>query len=832
MAETIPRDRIDSLETDDILAAIRAVVDPACDVYEVHSSISALAGVRCKARKWAFLRAVKALVADGKTLIFPAFTFSYGSGAGFDIRTSLSETGVLADWVLEIEGARRTPNPIFSFAVIGPRTQAFLDADHRDAYGAKSVFAVLEALGGGALMLGAEWDYLSFLHHVEQRMAVPYRAFKRFHMPADLGDGLVDPDMEVYVRRADVATELDFAAAGRAAERGGMVRRAELGAAWVKFVKISDVSAICQREMSKNPCFLLKEGARVLKELDDRALREAQPPFRVALLGSQNLELLADEFKSTLAKFAPSRRFDVHTPAFGAMHREVMVQASALRRFDPDLTIVADTVESLYGGGDADDIDAASLLAHVDRWIETVLRWVTVSSGKVAVLRPAFASAPVSGDHANFERAALSRAIDARLEPLIETLRQAGGVLVDAATLAARCAGEISDPRAWYLARMPFSAAFSRLLAERLAGMAMDVAGLGIRLIVVDLDNTLWGGIAGDDGLEGISIGGDFPGNAFRDFQRALKTLSQRGVALAIASKNDQATVFGILNDHPEMILRRADFVDFEIHWDPKPASIARIIRRLNLSAHNVMFLDDNPTERAAVRQALPHVVVPELGDDPAGYRRALADAVQLNAARVTDSDQTRLASLHRMKEVAEAREAGVDHFDFIKHLKVAITVRPLGGANAARAEQLMMKTNQFNTTVRRHGCRELEHIRDHDGKVVVIEVQDRFSPAEIMGVAVLTHAETVLDSLVLSCRALGKGVEEGFLGHLARLAHHHRCAPLRVAFVETPRNYVARHILEKLHFEAGPGGFIATPRTLAASMPPLSIECLEELFQ
>lgn len=810
------------LQSDEILSAIRSAADPDCDVYEVHSSICDLVGVRWMAHKWAFLRCIKVLVREGNTLVFPSFTFSYARGGGFDVRRSRSETGILADWVRELDGAVRTPNPIFSFTAIGPRVQDFLDADHRDAYGAASVFAVLHRLDAGALMLGASWDYLSYLHHVEQMHQVPYREYKTFHEPANFGAGLVDPEMTVYVRRGDLRTELDFAAAGRAAEREGKVRRADLGASWVKFLKLSDVTAICSSEMARSPCFLLQEPQRVLRDIENLAAQASQPALRVALLGSQNTDTLDHYLKAALAEHAPSRRYETYVPPFGTMHQEVHVVDSPLRAFAPEATIIADTIDSICGVADAWSLGPDAIRDHVDRWVDTVRRWIEGCHGRVVLVDPVWTSSGVSGDHATLSACRVKALIKARLSPLYDALDAHGGVLIDTATLGSGCGEAIRDPRAWYLGRMPFSTGFTKVLANRIVGALLDFSGLGTRLIVVDLDNTLWGGVAGDDGFHGIALGGDYPGNAFQDFQRALASLAARGVALAISSKNDSATVLEIIDRHPGMVLRRNDFADFEVHWDPKAESIARIVSRLNLSAQNVMFLDDNPAERAAVRRALPQIVVPELGDDPALYVEVLGMLPQLNAASVTESDRARTDAFQRMAVVARTRAQTVDHDAFIRELAVTVTVVPLDETNTARAAQLMAKTNQFNSTVRRYGASELTALAAQGWTVSVIEVEDRFSPREIMGVLVL-EGDGVLDSMVMSCRALGKGVEKAVLARLAAAASP-RGGTLLAKFVETPRNGVFRKTLEELRFKRGDDGWSATGDTFDALVPDVAV--------
>lgn len=819
------------LRAEDILASIRAIVADDCDVLEVHSSISALAGLRHAPRKWSFLKAIKTLVSEGKTLLFPAFTFSYTRGAGFELNGSPSETGILADWVLELHGAQRTPNPIFSFVVIGPKATQFLAADHRDAYGDASVLGLLRTCRAGALMLGASWNYLSYLHHMEQAMQVPYREYKTFHAPADLGQGPIDPKLKVFVRRSDVTTEPDFAAAGRAAEREGLVRRTGLGCSFAKFLRISHVTEICEREMATNPCFLLKDSGRVMRDINNLQLRAQQPAFRVALLGTENLDGLNHFLDMILAEAAPSRRFEIYSPDYGGMFREVEVAGSELEAFAPSATIFADTMDSICGTANAWQLAPDVVLQRFERWFSTVTNWIDRSEGTVILLRPIWAATPLSGDHTHLERRALKAKIDALIADLAEVLADHGGVLIEPGPLAAANAVTVADPGAWYVGRIPFSNGFSEVLSRRICGALLDLAGLTTRLIVVDMDNTIWGGVIGDDGVDGIALAGDFPGNAYREFQLALKSLLQRGVALAISSKNDEETVFAALDKHPDMVLRRADFVDHEIHWEPKANSISRIIERLNLSPHNVMFLDDNPTERAAVRKALPHVVVPELGNDPVRYCAVLENLPQLNGIRVTESDLKRVQSFHQMKAVSVSRSQATDHDAFIRELDVNVAIAPLTEGTAARAAQLMAKTNQFNSSVRRYDADALAGLQKDGNRVGVIQVSDRFSPPEIMGVMVLKQSGQELDSLVMSCRALGKGVETALIGHIAQNAWDRLARPLKVDFVETARNGIVKTLLETLHFNPSDDGWIASPETVSSALPEVTITGLEEHF-
>ncbi len=806
------------LSTAEILAAIKQAAPPDCDVFEVHSSLSLLSGLSRRPHRWAFLRAVRSLVREGKTLLFPAFTFSYAGGKAFHLQHSPSETGVLADWVLSLPEARRTPSPMFSFVVIGPKLPLFLQADHRDAWSAESVLSRVEKLGGGALMLGAGWDYLSFLHVVEQRFMVPYREFKVFHAKADLGQGPVDPAMQVYVRRRDIRTELDFAAGGRAAEEAGLVKTALLGEGEVKFVSLRHIARLCQERMGTNPFFLLKNGQQTAMDIAQVTQRTQQPVFRIALLSAENPDYLIEALKKQIAATIPTRSIAFYPSQYGNFYSDLTLDDSPLRTFNPHLTIIADTFESLSGCSGQYAIDEETFHLRLNRWHAAVAGWAEASENQVAVFRPMWATA--SGTFSGEENSAR----------LATILAQNEGIFIDTPSLAAQSAIPLRDPRSWYLARTPWSPQFAKVLAEYLTGIVLDRCGLSVRLIVVDLDNTLWGGVATDDGLEGLALGGDFPGNAFRDFQLLLKSLVQRGIGLAIASKNDRHVALDILDRHPEMVLRREDFADEEIHWEAKTDSVVRLAKRMHLSLSSVMFLDDNPVEREAVRRNLPEVVVPELGNDPVRYCEIVSRIPQLASAGLTSSDRQRGNAFRQLKAVEDARRVAVDSQAFISDLAVTLRFALLNDGNLSRAGQLMTKTNQFNTTLKRYSAADLKALVQQGHQVIVLEIADKFNPPEIMGVAVLQQA--VLDTVVLSCRAFGKGVETALFQALAAALFRQSGLYLRVCFTPTDKNHVVISALEALHFTPHNDIWLAGTKSLSLPVSPVKITGLEEIFQ
>lgn len=820
MAKSAPHSSacIGGLNTAEILAAINRVVPSSITALEIHSSLPALAGTLLSVRKWDFLRAFRAMTRRGTTLIFPAFTFSYTRGTSFDIKLSRSETGLIADWVLELPEAKRTPNPIFSFVVIGPRSEEFMTADHQDAYGDNSVFSVLDRLDSGILMLGAKWDYCSFLHHLEQEQCVPYREFKTFHEPADFGAGRVDPALRVFVRRGDIQTELDFAAAGRLVEDAGEVSQTSLGLSSAKFVPTNRLAALCRRELRNNPFFLVREGPRVESDIHNIRMRSLQRPYRVAILGSENIEPVADDLRRKLAVMWPSRSFDVFSNPYGQMLHELSVSTSDLAAFDPDITIFIDTLGSLCGVADVALLDEADSLARASRWYSCVQQWIGGAKGKAIVLLPHTSHNSIKGGDTETTRSNMSASVTAWKDELARHVQSHGGTIVNTVNLAAEHPAPMFDARIWYLARIPFSASFISRLTDHLAGLLLEEVGGSARLVVIDLDNTIWGGVAADDGVEGLALGGDYPGTAYRDFQLELKRLAARGVALAVVSKNDAEIALDVIDKHPQMVLRRADFADLEINWGPKSDSLVKLSRRLNVGLSNIVFLDDSPVERAAVRRLLPDVVVPDLGDDPARFVETLRNLPQLNTNAPTSNEITRVSGFRAMSSAAELRAQVSTHDEFVRELGVEITIRPLEPRLLTRAERLMAKTNQFNTSVRRYTGSELAAIEQSGGCVLLIDVQDKYSERECMGVAVFRPDKSYLDSLVLSCRTLGKGVEAAVLNAFAETSMSKHARPLFVAFVDTPRNDVAKRALALTGFSEMADGWVAGERTLLAN--------------
>jgi len=387
-----------------------------------------------------------------------------------------------------------------------------------------------------------------------------------------------------------------------------------------------------------------------------------------------------------------------------------------------------------------------------------------------------------------------TRALTAMNLRLMERLSAAPNVFVMNAERWIESVGPTAvNRKAWYLGKIA-------LTRPALAEAARDIrAALGAlsggprKLLVVDLDDTMWGGIVGDVGWEGLRLGGlDGTGEAFVDFQKAVKDLKRRGVVLAIVSKNEESVALEAIRRHPEMVLREEDFVGWRINWTDKAANILDLTKSLNLGLQSVVFIDDNPAERARVREALPEVYVPEWPKDEYLYSSTLQGLRCFDAPALSreDMERTRMYGEESRREALRQSVGSIE--EWLKTLEIKVIVEPIGTDSSTRAAQLLNKTNQLNLTTRRLTEPELLKWADQpDHAFWVISVSDRLGEAGLTGLLGMEFrgdTATVVD-FVLSCRVMGRRVEETML-HVAVSAAAGRSAKQLIArYLPTPKN-------------------------------------------
>jgi FkbH-like protein len=366
------------------------------------------------------------------------------------------------------------------------------------------------------------------------------------------------------------------------------------------------------------------------------------------------------------------------------------------------------------------------------------------------------------------------------------------------------------DPVRGHPRRQLVSPLMAPLYGDTLARVLAAARGLSKKCLVLDLDNTLWGGVVGDDGVDNIVIGrGNAAGEAFVAFQRYARALKDRGVILAVCSKNDLATAEVVFQRRPEMVLKRDDIAAFICSWDDKAKGLAQIASALNLGLDALVFFDDDPAERALIRQRLPSVAVPEVPKDPALYARCLADAGYFEATAFTAEDRARAAQyLANARRDEERAAAGGDLDRYLGSLQMEMTVGRFEDAALPRVIQLIHKTNQVNLTARRYTEAAVREVRADPRSICLhFRLKDAFGDNGIISLVIARRpgdgeVTFEIDTWLMSCRVIGRGVEAAVLHALAEIARRMGGAELVGDYLPTAKNAVAREHYAKLGFQ------------------------------
>lgn len=364
--------------------------------------------------------------------------------------------------------------------------------------------------------------------------------------------------------------------------------------------------------------------------------------------------------------------------------------------------------------------------------------------------------------------------------------------ILDATQWMVSCGKKSFNPKMWYMAKMPFEAQVYKEAVSEVVRFCRAINGNTRKLVVVDLDDVLWGGTLGDVGLEGINLGGHDPtGEAFVDFQKELKSLTRRGILLAVVSKNDETRALEAIENHPEMILRKNDFACWRINWDDKARNIAELVEELNLGLQSVVFIDDNPLERARIRDVFPEVYVPEWPKDKMLYASTLLSMSCFDSINISEEDFQRSQMYAIERNRRGAKRIG-SHSDWLKSLETKIAIESLNDKNIQRVAQLLNKTNQMNLRTRRMSEAEILEWNQRDGHFMwVIRVSDKFGDSGLTGIISLEMADktaTVAD-YVLSCRVMGRQIEEAMIFLLYNFSRKLGARKLVFRYEQTAKN-------------------------------------------
>jgi FkbH-like protein len=393
--------------------------------------------------------------------------------------------------------------------------------------------------------------------------------------------------------------------------------------------------------------------------------------------------------------------------------------------------------------------------------------------------------------------------------------REASCLLFDVAGLASLVGQAFwSAARYWYAAKYPFATAMIPLYADHVMRILAAQMGRSRRVLVLDLDNTIWGGIVGDDGVEGLALGTGTPlGETYAALQHMALSYKGRGIILCVSSKNDEAIALNAFRSHPEMILKEEDIVAFRVNWDDKAANIKAIADMIDLGLESFVFLDDNPAERKRVREALPAVAVPELPEDPSEWISVFQAAGYFEQASFSKEDQLRAGFYKANARRAAQLEHIGNHDDYLRSLDMTLALAPFDQPGRKRISQLISKSNQFNLTTRRYSEAEIAAVQENTHAVTLqARLEDMFGDNGMISTVICLQKDNhwEVESWIMSCRVLGRRVEEAILQYLVQQARAAGIVDLIGRYIPTARNGLVKDHFRKLGFtlaDTKPGG-------------------------
>jgi FkbH-like protein len=552
-----------------------------------------------------------------------------------------------------------------------------------------------------------------------------------------------------------------------------------------------------------DPIALQSQYSRLAQTIADAL--PGLPVLRVGFLAGSTIDHWVDNLRFWL--LLEGLRLDAYLAPFNTWRQEAIDPHSGLYASNPDIVWFFLTVRDLrlatITAADTADIDLAVSAAVSD--VSAVLQ--QVASRLPALIIANNAEAAKVRTFGNFEGTApWSQANLIRRYNLALPQAMPPGSAVFDLDHQASCFGldRWEDARLWCHSKHPFSLDAIGCVAHAGARLLSAARGRARKCLVLDLDNTLWGGVVGDDGVNGIRIGSNHGavGEAFSAFQSYLKELSGRGVALAVCSKNEMDLAVEPFRVHPEMVLRLDDFVVFRANWDNKADNLRSIAAEMNIGLDALVFVDDNPAERALVRAELPEIAVPEMPPDPADYVRILASGAWFETLGFTDEDRQRTRS-YRENAVRNATKAQATDLDaYLRNLEMHATWGAADTTRLPRIAQLVNKTNQFNLTTTRYPEAELAALAsDQNAWVGWFALRDRFGDHGLIAVVILRFSGEValIDTWTMSCRVFSRGMEDFTFAVFWKVAKKHGSRWLEGRYLPTVKNAVVEDLYNRL---------------------------------
>jgi FkbH-like protein len=536
----------------------------------------------------------------------------------------------------------------------------------------------------------------------------------------------------------------------------------------------------------------------------------SSPPskaLRIALIGGSTLFPLSDLVEHLLR--VTVGKVEIFVGEYNNYRSEILDQESDLYEFAPDFVIVLPDEQSCKYTGRLND-SAETVTDEINRFGAALLRMCAVVRERAAaeiilcnyILPPfvdlgAYRAKSLASDW-NFKKA-VNLYLGGKAPNYVH--------ICDLEFLAYRLGGfEAKDEKSWFESKQLCSPALQLALAKEIAHLIGALKNAPKKVLMLDLDNTLWGGVIGDDGMEGIEIGDTSPrGEAFKAFQTYILSLTERGVLLGVCSKNDFENAIEPFRRHPEMVLREEHFVAFKANWKPKAENLIETANELNLGLDSFIFVDDNPAEIEIVRQFAPEVTTILLDEDPSRFVRQLQESRLFERFSITGEDAQRTEQYRKEAERKSLLESAVDMDSYLESLEMIGAFKEFNRLDLPRVAQLINKSNQFNLTTKRRTESEIETLmRDPRYAGFSMRLRDRFGDHGLISVVICFVGERnvlEIDTWLMSCRVLKRQVEEQVLNEIVRLARAKGCERIGGLYLPTAKNGMVKDLYSRLGF-------------------------------
>ncbi|WP_038909355.1 HAD-IIIC family phosphatase [Dickeya oryzae] len=552
----------------------------------------------------------------------------------------------------------------------------------------------------------------------------------------------------------------------------------------------------------------LNRLAKLVKTLrDDNVDMSPLTPFKLGIIGNSTTHF------SVPALIATALRYGILLECVEGEYDQMLQDAqspdSLINQFKPDAVLVALNYRGLIANVSPSDIDAADSSVNAAlSYINGVREGIKKNSGAICIFQSI--PRPVEPSFGSFDTVlpgSIYSLIRRFNEELAYSARGTEDLIVDVAAIAETVGlGRWHNPTLWNMAKLPFDNVFLPLYADHVCRVIGAMRGKSRRCLVLDLDNTVWNGVIGDDGLEGIVIGqGNATGEAHLALQQTALNLRERGIVLSVSSKNNDDTARLPFQKHPEMLLREEHIAVFQANWSDKATNIKSIAEELSLGLESFVFIDDNPAERGIVRKILPEVAVPELPDDPALYARTLLASGYFEAISFSDEDRKRAGFYNdNARRIALQKGSAGDVDAYLRSLQMVMTIQPFDEVGRSRISQLINKSNQFNLTTRRYTEAQVKEIEaDSSYFHLQVRLADTFGDNGMISVIICHKQDDIweIDTWLMSCRVLGRKVENAVLQELKRAAIKNNIKYIHGVYIPTERNKMVEDHYPKLGF-------------------------------